>query len=340
MAGFIAETFLTGLRKQSLIATMKYATKKTLRIVTRKSALALWQANFVKDKLQTLHPKLDIILIGVTTEGDQILDVPLTKIGGKGLFVKALEEHLLNHTADIAVHSIKDMPAELAEGLTLSAILEREDPSDAFISFQYPNLAALPPHATIGTSSLRRQAQLYALRRDLTFKMLRGNIDTRIQKLDHNEYDAIILASAGLKRLGLAHRITQSFSTTDPTTNMLPAVGQGALGIECRIEDTEIQHLIMPLHHTPTAQCVLAERNMNALLGGNCQSPIAGLAVINDEKLLKLTGMVATPDGQTILKACGIGNPESMLKISKEVATQLLAQGAKDIISAANQCAF
>ncbi|HEV2524113.1 MAG TPA: hydroxymethylbilane synthase [Gammaproteobacteria bacterium] len=308
---------------------------KTLRIVTRKSALALWQANFVKDKLQALYPDLEIILIGVTTEGDQILDVPLTKMGGKGLFVKALEEHLLNHTADIAVHSIKDMPAALPDGLTLTAILEREDPSDAFISLQYPSLEALPPQATIGTSSLRRQAQLYALRRDLTIKMLRGNIDTRVQKLDNNEYDAIILATAGLKRLGLAHRITQSFSTTDSTTNMLPAVGQGALGIECRITDAEIRHLIMPLHHTPTAQCVLAERNMNALLGGSCQSPVAGLAVINDDGLLKLEGMVATPDGQTILKAWAIGNPEAMLMVGKQVAEQLLEQGAEDIIKVA-----
>ncbi len=313
--------------------------QQTLRIVTRKSALALWQANFVKDKLQTLYPNLEITLIGVTTEGDQILDIPLTKMGGKGLFVKALEEHLLNHTADIAVHSIKDMPAALPEGLTLTAILEREDPSDAFISLQYPTLEALPPQATIGTSSLRRQAQLVALRGDLTIKMLRGNIDTRLQKLDNNEYDAIILATAGLKRLGLAHRITQSFSTTDPTINMLPAVGQGALGIECRISDKKIQHLIMSLHHTPTAQCVLAERNMNALLGGNCQSPIAGLAIINDEGLLKLEGMVATPDGQTILKAWAIGNPEAMLIVGKQVAEQLLEQGAEDIITGATRCA-
>lgn len=310
---------------------MKPTSKKVLRIVTRKSALALWQANFVKNKLQALHPELEIILIGVTTEGDQILDVPLTKMGGKALFVKALEEKLLNYEADIAVHSIKDMPAALPEDLILGTILEREDPSDAFISVQYPNLNALPPHATIGTSSLRRQAQLYALRRDLTVKILRGNIDTRVQKLDHNEYDAIILATAGLKRLGLADRITQTFSLTE----MLPAVGQGALGIECRIEDIEIQNLIMPLHHTPTAQCVLAERHMNALLGGNCQSPVAGLAVINShDNLLKLEGLVATPNGQTILKASFSGNTEAILMIGKQVATQLLEQGANDIIAA------
>lgn len=313
---------------------MTSRTTKTLKIVTRKSALALWQANFVKNKLQALHPELEIILIGVTTEGDQILDVPLTKMGGKGLFVKALEEHLLNHTADIAVHSIKDMPATLPDGLMLSAILEREDPSDAFISVQYSNLKALPPHATVGTSSLRRQAQLCALRHDLNMKTLRGNIDTRIQKLDENEYDAIILATAGLKRLGFSDRINQSFSITE----ILPAVGQGALGIECRTEDTAIQNLIMSLNHTPTAQCVFAERQMNALLGGNCQSPVAGLAVINHDGLLKLQGLVATPDGQTILKASASGNSEAILTISEQVATQLLQQGAKDIISAANKC--
>jgi hydroxymethylbilane synthase len=309
---------------------MKQSSKKTLKIVTRKSILALWQANFVKAQLQTHYPNLDIILLAVTTEGDQILDVPLTKMGGKGLFVKTLEEKLLNHEADIAVHSLKDMPTALPDDLMLGAILDREDPTDAFVSLQYPNVQALPPHATVGTSSLRRQSQLYALRSNLTLKMLRGNIDRRIQKLEQGEYDAIILATAGLKRLGLLHRITHAFSITE----MLPAVGQGALGIECRVEDTEIRDLIMPLHHLPTAQCVLAERHMNALLGGNCQSPVAGLAVINNDGLLKLEGLVATPDGQTILKTSAIGSPEALLMIGKHVAEQLLAQGAGHIIAA------
>jgi len=304
--------------------------KKAINILTRKSALALWQANFVKDKLHALYPELEINLIGVTTEGDKILDIPLAKIGGKGLFVKALEEQLLNHEADIAVHSIKDMPAALPDGLMLGAILEREDPSDAFISARYTSIQALPSGASVGTSSLRRQSQLYALRRDLNPQTLRGNVDSRLKKLDNGEYDAIILATAGVKRLGLSHRITESFSSE----KMLSAVGQGALGIECRIEDTEIRHLIAPLHHTPTAQCVLAERQMNALLGGSCQSPIAGLAVINEEDLVKLEGMVATPDGKTILKAWAKGNPEAMLMVGKQVAEQLLQQGADDIIAA------
>jgi hydroxymethylbilane synthase len=304
--------------------------KKTLKIVTRKSVLALWQANFVKAELQILHPELEIILIGVTTEGDQILDVPLAKIGGKSLFVKALEERLLNHEADIAVHSIKDMPAILPDGLAIGAILEREDPTDAFISLHYPSIEALPRNATVGTSSLRRQSQLLALRGNLIPKMLRGNVDTRLQKLDNQEYDGILLATAGLKRLGLAHRITEILAVNQ----MLPAVGQGALGIECRIEDPEIRHLIMPLHHTPTAQCVLAERSMNAILGGNCQSPIAGFAMINSDGLLKLEGMVATSDGQRVLKAWAMGNPEAMLMVGKQVAEQLLQQGADQIICA------
>jgi hydroxymethylbilane synthase len=308
---------------------MKHNFKKVLKIVTRKSMLALWQANFVKDKLQALYPDLKIILIGITTEGDKILDIPLTKIGGKGLFVKALEEQLLNHAADIAVHSLKDMPVTLPKGLAIGAILEREDPTDAFISLNYPNIAALPPFATVGTSSLRRQSQLYALRSDFTPKTLRGNIDTRLQKLENGDYDAILLATAGLKRLGLSNYITESLSAQ----KMLPAVGQGALGIECRSEDAEIRDLIMPLHHTSTAQCVLAERHMSTLLGGSCESPIAGLAVINNDGVLKLQGMVATPDGKIILKACALGNPEAPLTVGKQVAEQLLAQGAQAIIA-------
>lgn len=303
---------------------------KVLKIVTRESVLALWQANFVKNKLQALYPDMEIVLIGVTTEGDKILDVPLTKIGGKGLFVKALEEKLLNHEADIAVHSLKDMPAELPEGLLIGAILEREDPTDAFVSNKFSSIKALPSNAIVGTSSLRRQSQLSAIRPDLSLQTLRGNVNTRLQKLDNHEFDGIILASAGLKRLGLADRITEIL----PSQKMLSAVGQGALGIECRSKDADIRHLISPLHHMPTAQCVLAERSMNAMLGGSCQSPVAGLAIINQDGMLKLEGMVATPDGQTILKAWAVGNPEAMHLVGKQVAEQLLEQGADRIIAA------
>lgn len=302
---------------------------KVLKIVTRESGLALWQANFVKDNLQALYPDLEISLIGVTTEGDKILDVPLTKIGGKGLFVKALEEKLLNHEADIAVHSLKDMPAELPEGLLIGAILEREDPTDAFVSNKFSNIEALPSNAIVGTSSLRRQSQLSAIRSDLSPQTLRGNVNTRLQKLDNHEFDGILLASAGLKRLGLADRITEIL----PPQKMLSAVGQGALGIECRNEEA-IRHLIMPLHHARTAQCVLAERNMNAMLGGSCQSPVAGLAIINNDGMLKLEGMVATPDGKTILRAWAVGNPEAMHLVGKQVAEKLLEQGADRIIAA------
>jgi len=301
---------------------------KILRIVSRKSALALWQANFVKAQLQHLNPNLSINILGITTEGDKDLENSLAKIGGKGLFVKALEEKLLRHEADIAVHSLKDMPVQLPEGLEIAAILKREDVRDALISLTRVALKDLPPQSNVGTSSLRRQSQLYALRNDLQPKLLRGNIDTRLQKLDRGEYHAIILAVAGLNRLQLEHRIVEYLKPEI----MLPAVGQGALCIECRSEDSEIKNLIAPLHHLPTAYCTLAERSMNTALGGSCQLPIAALATISPEGRLQLQGMVGTPDGRLLLKAQLSGAPEEMLTIGKKVAEQLLAKGAKSII--------
>ena len=307
--------------------------KKVVKIVSRKSALALWQANFVKTQLQHLYSDLEITITGITTEGDKELEASLTKIGGKGLFVKALEECLLNKEADIAIHSLKDMPAELPQGLEIAAILEREDVRDALISLNSHQLKELPPKAVVGTSSLRRQIQLYALRNDLQPKMLRGNVDTRLQKLDKGEYHAIILAVAGLKRLQLTHRITEYF----PPEIMLPAVGQGALSIECRVEDEEIKKLIAPLHHLPTAHCVLAERSMNAALGGGCQLPIAGLATLTTTGLIYLQGIVGGKDGQLFLKAHATGTSKEVLAIGKQVAEQLLAKGAKKIIDACHQ---
>jgi len=304
--------------------------KKCLRIVSRKSTLALWQANFVKDQLASKYPDLAIQITTMLTEGDKILDLPLAKIGGKGLFVKALEEALLNDEADIAVHSLKDLPAQLPAELELCAILEREDPRDAFVSFDFPNLQALPSKARIGTSSLRRQTQLYALRSDLSLIDLRGNVDTRIQKLAHKEYDGLLLAVAGLKRLGLTHHIREYLSPEQ----MLPAIAQGALGIECRRADQNIKTLVASLHHLPSAQCVLAERSMNALLGGSCQLPIGGLATVEADGLLKLQGMVASPEGHTQLKATAHGKPIDMIAIGIQVAEQLLEQGAKAMIEA------
>ncbi len=304
--------------------------KKAVRIVSRKSALALWQANFVKTQLQQLYPELEITIMGITTEGDKNLETALTKIGGKGLFVKALEECLLNKEADIAIHSLKDMPAELPAGLEIAAILEREDVRDALISLDLCQLNELPSKAVVGTSSLRRQTQLYALRNDLQLKMLRGNIDTRLQKLDKGEYHAIVLAVAGLKRLQLTHRIVEYFS---PET-MLPAAGQGALSIECRTEDEATKKLMAPLHHLPTAHCILAERSMSAALGGGCQLPIAAFATITPTGLIHLQGMVGSPDGQLLLKANATGTSKEVLAISKQVVEQLLAKGAKKIIDA------
>lgn len=304
--------------------------QKTLRIVSRKSTLALWQANFVKTQLQALYPNLEVEILGVNTEGDKNLEVPLSKIGGKGLFVKTLEEHLLNQQADIAVHSLKDIPIELPEGLTLAAILEREDPSDVFLSKDFSSIRALPPQASVGTSSLRRQGQLYAMRSDLRVIPLRGNVDTRVLKMDLKEYDGIILAAAGLKRLNLAERITEHLSPEQ----MLPAIGQGALSIECRNEDSDLIRILQSLSHAPSTHCVFAERSMSRALGGGCQLPIAGFALIQSDGLLHLRGRVCSPDGTPILSAESTGNPEDFNTIGIAVAKQLLAQGAQTILEA------
>jgi hydroxymethylbilane synthase len=304
----------------------------SIRIVSRKSPLALWQAEFVKTQLQTFFPNLNFTVIGITTEGDKILNTPLHKVGGKGLFVKELEEALLHHQADIAVHSMKDVPANLPSGLTIAAILERADPRDAFISNHFRHVLELPPNAIIGTSSLRRQSQLAAIRPDLRFEYLRGNIGTRLHKLDNKAFDAIILAVAGLERLSLQHRITEYFQPSF----MLPGIGQGALGIECRTDDAHTQTIAETLHHAPTGFCLEAERQMNALLGGSCQLPVAGLALYEDSpdtaSQLKLQGMVCSRDGRRILKTTVYGDQEEARMIGEQAAEHLLNLGAKDII--------
>lgn len=306
---------------------MSRSAGRSVRIISRTSALALWQAEFVKHQLQQLHPALHITIQGIKTEGDKILDVPLQKVGGKGLFVKELEVALLNHQADLAVHSMKDMPADLPEGLTLSAILPRGDVRDAFISNQAKSYKTLASGARIGTSSLRRQAQLAAVRPDLTYCSLRGNVDTRLIRLDKGSFDGIILAVAGLQRLGLSDRISEYLDTE----LMLPGVGQGALGIETRVDDNEIQALLAGLHHPATAVCVFAERSLNAALGGNCQSPIAALAVLKAAKLY-LQGWVGSLDGQRMVKAKAIGYPRHPTELGKKVAAQLIKLGALDIM--------
>lgn len=269
----------------------------TLTIATRQSPLALWQANFVKDTLEKLYPTMKVELLEMVTKGDKILDTPLAKIGGKGLFVKELENALYEKRADIAVHSLKDVPMVLPEGLTLGAYLERHAPTDAFVSNRYASLDELPDGAVLGTSSLRRECQIAHAKGNLTIKSLRGNVGTRLSKLDAGEYDAIILATSGLERLGLGERIRHELN--DELS--LPAVGQGALAIECRADDETILQLLAPLNHLATRLCVIAERAMNKTLEGGCQVPIAGFATINGDTL-SLRGRVGSIDGKTLLK--------------------------------------
>jgi hydroxymethylbilane synthase len=306
--------------------------KQLVRIATRESPLALWQAEFIKAGLQAAHPGLEVELLGMTTRGDKILDAPLAKVGGKGLFVKELETALLEDRADIAVHSMKDVPMEFPEGLGLSIICEREDPRDAFVSNQFSSLEALPAGSRVGTSSLRRQCQLRALRPDLQIIDLRGNVNTRLRKLDEGNYDAIILASAGLIRLGMAARISQRMDVEQS----LPAGGQGAVGVEARCDDQRIQQLLAPLHHLPTAQAVQAERAMNLRLQGGCQVPIAGFAISDPQQpeQLWLRGLVGSPDGSRILHSERRASRVGAEALGIEVAEDLLAQGAADILCA------
>ncbi len=301
--------------------------EQTIRIATRKSPLAMWQAEHVADALRQAHPGLAVEILGMSTQGDKILDTPLAKIGGKGLFVKELEQRMLDGDADIAVHSMKDVPVELPEGLHLSVILEREDPRDAFVSNHHESLAALPAGARVGTSSLRRQCQLADRRPDLEIIPLRGNVNTRLRKLDAGEYDAVILASAGLIRLGFGDRIRAFLSTDDS----LPAIGQGAIGIECRRDDIRVNKLLQPLHHPATASCVLAERAMNQRLEGGCQVPIGGHATLGDGELW-LRGLVGTVDGSEIVRA-EIRGPEGEAEhLGRTLAEELLEHGAAQIL--------
>ena len=303
--------------------------EKTLKIATRQSPLALWQANYVKDRLQQLYPDLTIELVPMVTKGDVILDSPLAKIGGKGLFVKELENALLTKEADIAVHSMKDVPMQFPKGLGLAVICQREDPRDAFVSHSYRTFAELPQGAVVGTSSLRRQCQLKALRPDLDIRSLRGNVGTRLSKLDNGDYDAIILASAGLIRLGLADRIA-SFIDVEQS---LPAAGQGAVGIECRTDDMQVQALLAPLADAETTYCVRAERAMNNHLQGGCQVPIGGYAVLQQGQLY-LRALVGDIDGSRIIRAEGKSAVENAEVLGVQIAEQLLAQGADKILQA------
>jgi len=302
----------------------------TVRIATRKSPLALWQANYVKAQLQQHNPGLQVELLAMSTRGDKLLDTPLAKVGGKGLFVKELELAMLEDRADIAVHSMKDVPMEFPRGLELAVICQRENPLDAFVSNHYQNLDQLPDGAVVGTSSLRRQCQVRANFPHLEIRELRGNVNTRLSKLDSGEYDAIILASAGLIRLEMADRITSKLDSE----LSLPAGGQGAVGIECRSDDSGVKKLLASLHHQDTASCVLAERAVNRHLQGGCQVPIACFAELNQSsQTLSLRGLVGSVDGSNILRADIQGPREQAEQLGVQLAEQLLAAGAGDILA-------
>lgn len=299
-----------------------------LKIATRKSPLALWQAQFVRDRLLQENPDLQVELVSMTTKGDRILDTPLAKVGGKGLFIKELEQAMLDGRADIAVHSMKDVPVEFPEGLELSVICQREDPSDALVSNTFDSLSSLPVGARVGTSSFRRQCQIRHLRPDLVICDLRGNVGTRLAKLDAGEYDAIILASAGLIRLEMPERIRQRLAYID----CLPAVGQGAVGIEYRSHDSEILRLLKPLHHDDTAIRIAAERAVNQRLQGGCQVPLAAFAELQADRLI-LRARVGNLDGTRLLQAEMVGDRSQASSLGVSAAEQLLSQGAGEILA-------
>ena len=301
---------------------------KTLRIATRSSPLALWQAEEVSRRLKAIYPELEIQLVTMKTKGDKILDAPLAKVGGKGLFVKELEAGMLAGEADIAVHSMKDVPVEFPAGLELSLIMQREDPRDAFVSNHYQSLSELPEGALVGTSSLRRQTQIRERYPQLRIDWLRGNVNTRLKKLDDGEFDAIILASAGLKRLGFEARIR---SCLEPEES-LPAIGQGAIGIEARSDDAAVRELIAPLADADTTLRVQAERAMNETLNGGCQVPLAGYAVLEGDQLY-LRGLVGEPDGSVVLRSEIRGPASEAVSLGVRLAQDLIAQGADAILA-------
>ncbi len=298
-----------------------------LRIATRKSPLALWQANHVRDALLARNPGLEVELVTMTTQGDKILDTPLAKVGGKGLFVKELEAGMLGGRADLAVHSMKDVPVEFPEGLGLAAVLPREDPRDVLISNEYSGIDTLPQGARVGTSSLRRQCQLRRIRPDLRVLDLRGNVNTRLGKLDNGDYDAILLAAAGVRRMGWEARITELLAPE----RFLPAIGQGAIGIEIREDDDRVRELVGALNDARTATRVRAERALNEALQGGCQVPIAGYSEIS-HGVIVLRALVGRPDGSDMVQGVISGRPEDAAELGRVLAEDLLSRGAREIL--------
>ncbi|WP_457644447.1 hydroxymethylbilane synthase [Persephonella sp.] len=298
-----------------------------IRIGTRKSKLALWQANYVADQLKKYFPDLKVELVKIVTKGDKILDVPLAKVGGKGLFVKEIEEAMLRNEIDIAVHSLKDVPTYFPEGLGLVAITEREDPRDAFLSVKYNSIEEMPEGSVLGTSSLRRKAQIMMKRKDIRIEDLRGNVDTRIRKLEEGQYDGIILAYAGLKRLGLENKVKQILSPE----YMIPAVAQGFLGIEARLDDEKTREIVSVLNHTESEIRARAERAFLKTLEGGCQVPLAGYAEIIDGKL-KITGFVSDLTGDRVFRDSIVGNLEEAESLGVKLAEKLLSDGAREVL--------
>jgi hydroxymethylbilane synthase len=303
--------------------------RQQITIATRGSPLALWQAEHVAARLEALHAGLKVSLLTMKTRGDKFLDAPLAKVGGKGLFVKELEVGLLEGRADIAVHSLKDVPVAFPEGLELALVMEREDPRDAFVSNRYDSLASMPAGTLVGTSSLRRQTQVRERYPELRVDWLRGNVNTRLGKLDDGQYDAIILAASGLQRLGFDQRIKVAIAPEE----CLPAIGQGVLGIEIRTDDNEVRELIAPLAHAETTLRVRAERAFNQTLNGGCQVPIAGYAVLEGDQIF-LRGLVGKPDGSEVLRAEIRGSSDQAHELGVDLAQQLLARGADRILAA------
>ena len=301
---------------------------RIVKIGTRQSQLALWQAEFVRDELLKHHNNIEVELVGITSQGDKTLDIPLSQVGGKGLFLKELEEAILDGKVDLAVHSMKDVTVNLPDGLHIPVICQREDPRDAFVSHHYSRLSEMKENSVVGTCSLRRQSAVRHYFPNLLARNLRGNVNTRLARLDSGDYDGLILAAAGLKRLNMHDRIREELSVE----LFLPAVGQGAVGIECRIDDPEINALVAPLHHVKTAQCVLAERSLNASLDGGCHVPVAAYAQIDGDQI-SMKARVGDPNGSCMYESQGQISLDQGVQLGEQLAAHLLSQGAGDILS-------